>query len=215
MNKLTEDQEEKLEYWRRKIRNTWRIAEECERPCPEPLKVWEMVQLEMKFYCGDFVLGQTVASYAAQWVESRNPFYIDGAVYLCSTAGIEPPPALAALMAEVARRRFTGEQFNGTADQIDRETAKSQALTLMANLRSAGATMEDASSKAARFMADHYSGRPLKASSLQKAYTDKWRSLENALRKYCFEGSERNAEWRDILDKLPDADEELRGNRRD
>lgn len=215
MNKLTEDREEELEYWCKKIRNTWRIAEECERPCPEPLKVWEIVQLEMKFYCGDFVLGQTVASYAAQWVESRNPFYIDGAVYLCSTAGIEPPPALVALVAEVARRRFIGEQFNGTADQIDRETAKAQALTLMANLRSAGATTEEASSKAARFMADHYSGRPLKASSLQKSYPEKWRTLENHLRRYCLRGSERHAEWQFLFDRLPDADDELRGNRRD
>lgn len=215
LSALSPDRTKQLDHWRGKIRNEWRIAEECGLSRTEAGKIYDMVQLEMKFYCPDFMRGRTIASYAMHWIETRNPHYIDGAVYLCSLSGIAPPSALAELVAEVARLRFLGEVRGGTSDQIDREVAKNQALTLMANLRSAGASLGVAASKAARFMSDYYSGRALKASSLQKFYTDEWRRVEKSLRKYCEQDGERLAQWQQILAELPDADDDLRGNRRE
>ncbi|WP_422932530.1 hypothetical protein [Sphingobium cupriresistens] len=218
MSTLSPDQTKRLEYWRGKLRNEWRIADECGPPRTEAGKVWDMVQLEMKFYCPDFMLGMTIASYASQWVETRNPHFIDGAVYLCSLSAIAPPPAVAELVAEVARLRFLGDVRGGTPEQIDREAAKNQTLTLMANLRAAGASLEVAASKASKFLSDHYEGRALKASSLQKFYTGEWRRLEIVLRdnmRLDDDGADRLAQWQQILAALPEADDDLRGNRRD
>lgn len=217
LNQLGPDRAKVLDCWRDELRNQWRIAEGCGRPRTEAGKVWDMVQLEMKFYCPDFMRGMTIASYAMQWVETRNPHFIDGAVYLCALSNFDPPPALAALVAEAARQRFLGEVQGGTPDQIHRSNAKSQALTLMANLRVAGASLELAASKAAKFMADHEPGRALKASSLEKYYSSEWRRLEDALRRQIGEEAEGNrlAQWKQILASLPEADDELRGNRRE
>lgn len=218
MTTLSAEQAERLDHWRGKLRNEWRIAEECGLPRTEAGKVWDMVQLEMKFCCPDFMQGMIIAYYATQWVETRNPHFIDGAVYLCALSGIEPSPAIAELVAEVARLRFLGEVRGGTPDQIKRDAAKNMALTLMANLRAAGASLEDSASKAAQFMSDRNSGRPLKSSSLQKFYTAEWRRLEIVLRdnlRLDDDGAHNRTQWQQILAALPSADDDLRGNRRE
>lgn len=214
---LTPEREAELEERHAKIRNGWRIAEDCGLPATESEKVWEMVRAEMRFYCPDFMRGVSIAEHARQWIETRNPFHVDAAVQLCGLVGIAPPPTLASLVAEVARLRLAGDVRGGTAAKIFREAAKDHALVFMTNLCAAGLTLEQASIKAAAQLMHPQFGARYNASSLQKFYSKRWRKMESERREYwntTDEGAAQLAEWQRIIPSLPDAPEELWGERR-
>lgn len=205
-----------LERRRAEVRNQWRIAEECGETVSAARKVADMVWLEMKFFCHDFMRGMNVAEYARQYVLTGNPHYIDGAVYLCSLSGIAPPPSLATLVAEVAKLRFSGNIRAGTASQIRKANAKGYALNMMVNLCAAGATVDVAASKVARHLADNGGGFQFKASTLEKEYGERMRGHEHWRRAefVAEDGRDKLDEWRRILAQLPDAEDDLKGWRR-
>ena len=205
-----------LEEERADERNGWRIAEDCGDPKSEADKVWGMVWLEMRFYCPDFMRGLSIAHHARQWIETRNPFYIDAAGYLCDLSGISPPPALAELVADVQLKRLRGDVRAGTGAKIFKEAAKDHALTLMTVLCAAGLTQKAASIKAAaQLMHPQFGGR-YKASVLEKDYTKSknFRRIQAARQEYWTtteEGAAQLAEWLRIIPQLPDAPDEMIG----
>lgn len=216
MSELSPDREAELERSRAFKHRGWRIATDCGLPPSEADKVWDIVWLEMNFYCPDFMKGMSIAHHARCWIENRNPFHIDAAVVLCGQVGIRPPPALAELVLDVARRRLTGEIQSGTPAKIMREAAKDHALNMMVSLCAAGLTREEAASKAAAQLLHPQFAASYNASSLEKWYTKKWRDREAQRRDYWAtpEGAEQREEWLNIIPLLPDAPPELKGERR-
>ena len=215
-NQLSPEREAELEQARNFTHNGWRIADDCGMPCSEAAKVWEMVHLEMKFHCPDFMRGLSIASYAKSWIETRNPYFIDAAVVLCRRSGVDPPPSLMALVGDVAALRFDGEARGGTAAKIRKQNARDYAFNLMANLCAAGASREIAASKAAKYLADIGAGISYKASSLEKDYPQHWRDME-ADKTDTFHQPQNASlltEWQRILAMLPEANDELKGERR-
>ena len=216
--RLTRAREAELERWRATARNGWRISESLGMPSSAAKKLGEIVRLEMQFYCADFMRGLSVASHAQQWLETGNPHHIDAAVHLCALSGIAPPPALAVEVAKVAAERLSGPIRRGTADKIIRDGVLGRALTLMAGLRSAGASLEVAASKAARHIADTAPHR-FKASTLERRYSERYLqgtpTLEAELHGAWTEHPpEVHAQWEALLAALPDAGPGLKGERR-
>jgi hypothetical protein len=215
--------EAELEIGRAELRNLWRIGEELGHPMPDHLKVHDLVLTEMKFRAG-FQVSLAVANLAEEWIRTRNPYLIDQAVILCANANIEPPSALWAEIAAVARQRFDGNTRGGTPDSVRKHDALEQAFTLMLNLRHAGATVEVAASKAARWLAEAAPGQSVKASTLERRYSEKWlvSAEENGpTREEDFinrwektKSEEVKAIWEEALKAMPDANDELKGNRR-
>lgn len=204
-----------LEQRKAETRNCWRISTDCGNPPTDAHKVWDMVWLELQFHCSDFRTATSIAYHSRQWMESRNPFHIDAAVMLCSDIDISPPPTLAELVADVARRRMAGQISGGTPESIFKEAAKDHALSLMTNLCAAGLTRAEAASKAAAQLLNPIFGAHYKASSLQKEYRkDKSRRATEAKRREYWksaEGAQQKAEWLSIIPSMPDAPPELQG----
>lgn len=88
-------------------------------------------------------------------------------------------------------------------------------MTRIAKLCAAGETQDVAASKVARLMADMGTGIVFKASTLDKYYTKKWQYIEADFQELFADEPEHLAEWQRALDALPEADDELKGNRRD
>lgn len=216
--------ETELERRRTELRNCWRIAEDTGLPTPKHVQVHELIMVEMKFRA-DFKLSMAVAHLVAEWIETRNPYAIDQAVVLCGDAGIEPPRTLWAEIANVARQRFAGEERGGTPSRIEKSAAHEMALALMLNLRDAGASVEVAASKAARWLSDNLPSHVVvRASTLERRYSEEW-LVRSAPNKPTREAT-RFKQWKDTKTKevrdiwtaalhtMPDASGKLKGNRR-
>lgn len=217
-NRLTRAREAELERWRAVAHNGWRISESLGMPSSAAEKLGELVRLEMQFYCPDFMRGLSIASHAQQWLETGNPHHIDAAVHLCALSGIAPPPALAVEVAKVAAERLSGPIRRGTAEKIIRAGVLGRALTLMTVLRAAGASLEVAASKAARYNAETAPHR-FKASTLEKRYSERYLqgtpTLEAELhRAWTEHPPEVHAQWKAMLAALPEAEPDLKGERR-
>lgn len=215
--KLTPEREAELNHQREFIRNGWRISTECGNPPSEAEKAFDMVRLEMGFLQPDLMLAITVANYASDWLRTGNPYNLDFAKLLCQRAGINPPPYLAELDARVSEQRIEGSLRGGTAAQIKKENARNFAFNLMSCLGAAGATRAESASKAARALAQSGASHKFKASTLEHEYPDNWKRLELDRKAYFLEpGNEGLLKtWQHLRTILPDADEELKGNRRD
>ncbi len=212
-----------LKRFKTELLNCWRIAEELGQPTPKYLQVHELVSLEMKFRA-EFPLAMKVANLAADWIKTANPYLIDQAVILCSDAGVVPSDALWVEVANVARKRFAGEVIGGTPDRIKKDDAMAQAFTIMLNLRDSGATMAIAASKAARWLSENAPDQSIKASTLERRYSKTWlakakpggptREEEMIARWKESKTQEVKDTWAALLKALPDADDELKGDRR-
>ena len=203
-----------LEFRRENLRNQWRISEECGNPPSEADKVRDMVLLEMKFACSNLPRCLSVAKYASDWVSTRNPFHIDAAVYLCSLDGCTPPPALAEQVAAVAKARLFGHSRAGTAEQIFKDNARAYAMTLMAKLCAAGATVESSASKVAQQLASQTGSPVFKASSLERYYARAGRDIERDMRKDFADDPVHLAEWQATIEEMAEACDDLKGDRR-
>lgn len=205
------------------LENAWRIADELGDPTPESVKVFELVSLEMKFRA-KFEVAMNVASLASQWIKTGNPFCIDRAVVTCFAAGVEPSPSLQHVIAQVARRRLEGTISSGTPEKLAVEDAKQRTLLFIANLIHSGETKDRACSKgAARHARDFPHLKPLKASTLDRYYSDEWRTpgLDGLTREGRtfprwdeYKDEATREEWESIAKDAPEADDDLRGERR-
>lgn len=212
-----------LARFKEQLENVWRIADELGDPTPENMKVFELVRLEMGFRAR-FEVAMNVATLASQWIATRNPFCIDRAVVTCFAAGVEPCPSLQRLIAQVAHRRLNGEISSGTPEKLANEAAKHAILLFIANLIHSGETKDAACSKgAAKHATDYPDLKRLKASTLDRYYSDEWRTPDKkgkTREDRTFAGWDKykddatREEWARIAQEAPTADDCLRGERR-
>lgn len=215
---LSAEREAELERCRAELRNGWRISESAGIPASQGRKLWALVALEMRFYCADFMRGQSVAVHAKLWADTGNPHHIDAAVHLCALSGMAPPPALATEVAKVAASRLNGTVRAGTADKIVKAGVLDRALLIMLALRAAGASLSVAASKAARYIDENAPCR-FKASTLERRYSERYlrgdATLEAEYLKAWQEHPPEAAEFRAaMLAGLPEAEPDLKGERR-
>lgn len=202
------------------LKKTWETGERIGLPTSEVQKVWGLLSLELEFSGKSLVELESVAWFARQWMETKNPHYIDAAFLACRKAGISPPPTLLTLMEDVATIRFAGLERGGTGKRIQDESIHAEALRIVCGLHLAGASVEVAASKAARYIADQELGKTYKASTLERDYGSNFRCGSPSLEAIMREAMERAPEehrqtWARLVSALPDADDELKGNRRD
>lgn len=212
-----------LARFKEQLENEWRIGEELGDPTPYHRKVFELVRLEVGCR-SSFEMAMNVASLASQWITTRNPFCIDRAVVSCFAAGIEPPPSMQHLIAQVAHLRLHNKTLSGTPQKLANETAKQDALLFIANLIHTGENKAAACSKgAARHATIYPQLKRLKASTLDIYYSAEWRTPDSAgetreSRMFAhWNGSKSEAvrsEWARIAKDALEADDDLRGERR-
>jgi hypothetical protein len=202
------------------LKKTWETGEKIGLPSSEAEKVWGMLSLELEFSGKPLAELEGVAWFARQWMETKNPHYIDAAFLACRKVGIAPPPTLLVLMEDVATARFAGLERGGTGKRIRDDSIHAEALRIVCGLHLAGASVEVAASKAARYIADQKLGKTYKASTLERDYSSNFRcsspSLEDVMREAMERASDEHRQtWARLVSDLPEADDDLRGNRRD
>lgn len=202
------------------LKKTWETDERIGLPASEAEKVWGLLSLELEFSGKPLVELESVAWLARQWLETKNPHYVDAAFLVCRKAEIVPPPTLLRLMEDVALVRFAGLDRGGTGKRIRDDSIHAEALRLVCCLHVAGASVGVAASKAARYIADKGLGKAYKASTLERDYGTKFRSgnpsLEAVIREAMQRASDEHRQtWARLVSDLPDAGDELKGNRRD
>ncbi|HCE38789.1 MAG: hypothetical protein CL549_04355 [Alcanivorax sp.] len=182
-------------------------------------KEYEYVKLEVQFTAG-WDAAMALAGLVYSWMTKRNPHYLDLAMTYCRQHEIPPTPTLWRLLGELAEMRINGDSLPGTPEKIIKEKAASAILILMANLIYHGDTLESAASKAAAEYKRRYPQlKPYKASSLERKYTDEWRNPGwerdhfATWDKHGLPDQWRDA-WKQIRDALPEADPEMKGDRR-
>ena len=209
------------EEYRRRREALEREYEVQRRPhVPTAFEVFEFVKLEIQFAARSDAAAMAVAGLAHRWVESRNPYYLDMAMACCRQQEIPPTPTLWRLIGELDERRINGDSLSGTPGKIVKEQAARAVLILMANLIYQGDTLESAASKAAAEYKRRYPQlKPYKASSLERKYTDEWR--RPGFERDQFATWDKRGlpdqwqdAWRQIRDALPEADPEMKGDRR-
>jgi hypothetical protein len=161
-------------------------------------------------------------SHVYAWRKEKNPYYIDLIMMGCKQFDIMPPPALLAVIAETATARFDGDP-SGTAAKVMNDNFRGQAITLMLNLIYAGDKLGTAASKAAQWYSTTFpSAKRLKASHLERLYSDQYRKTgieKEHFSEWDIQSERRENEglpqyWQKVREVLPMADDELAGNRR-
>ena len=201
------------------LKKTWETGEKIGLPRSEAEKVWGVLSLELELSGKPLAELEGVAWFARQWVETKNPHYIDAAFLVCRKAEIATPPTLLRLMEDVALIRFAGLDRGGTGKRIRDDGIHAEALRLVCCLHLAGASVEVAASKAARYIADQGLGKSYKASTLERDYGTDFRrgspSLEDVMREAMDRAPDEHRQtWARLVSNLPEADDNLKGNRR-
>lgn len=201
------------------LKERWDSAAKQGKPRPEARKLWEQLSLELEFSGKPLAELEGIALYGLRWMETKNPFYIDAAILLCREHGIDPPPSLMQLLAEVAAIRFQGLEKGGTAKKIRNEGIQGEALRIICCLHIAGLPLQEAASKAARYIDDLKLGKSFKASTLEREYSTVFRGGEPNLEAEVRDGWMRMSEadrqeWARLTQEMPDANDDLMGSRR-
>lgn len=196
---------------------SWKSAETHEKALTEAEKVWEKLLLELEFAGDDCGALTNVALWGRFWIEEQNPYYIDLAYSACRQAQIEIPATLFELMDQVAEARLSKKHLPGTPKKIIDTLQLSEALRIVCGLHIAGAPVEVASQKVAQLIANQRMGKPLKASTLERRYAERYRAGKPSIEDTMRDGMSHEylAGWQELLSNLPDADEDRIGNRRD
>lgn len=183
----------------------------------------EIVELEMRYSGSYEIPGLTphVAELVYRWKMEGNAYYMDKVLLLCHRHGITLPPSVIAEVTAAAKKRYQGGTgaLKTTADSIERDANKWQALLLMMNLIYHGEKQHRAGSKAAQYMVDVMKVKPIKASTLDKYYVREIRA--SGIEAEYFESWKRQFDdqhregWEQIIDVLPEAGGTLKGTRRE
>lgn len=172
---------------------------------------------------GNSMLSNFCAQHVHGWFCDKNPHHIDLAFSTCMDYGVQPPPTLIKVMAEVAAARLNG-QLSGTADRLLKDKIKARTFRIVLNLVHAGDTLQDATSKAVRWCREQYPDEKTpKASSLSKDYEKAFRKPDGSGRtqeqQYFaswdkWKTDEAKTFWAKARASMPLADSELTGARR-
>ncbi|MAC34876.1 MAG: hypothetical protein CME38_14925 [Haliea sp.] len=183
----------------------------------QDLELAERVLSEMRSRA-PFELALFVSNAVHSWRATRNPYHMDLALMACKQHEAMPSPAVIEAATEAAQLRFNGEA-SGTAEKIITERAKSEALLLMASLIYRQLPQHVAASKAAtQHSASHPKLKPLKASTLERYYSDRYVKTGREAELFAswdrVLGEQEAAGWQELARTLPMADDELTGSRR-
>jgi hypothetical protein len=122
-----------------------------------------------------------LAHLVMRWKESNQDSFLDVAIQFCDDKDLPILNELREYLAEAARGRNPYYETKAFLEGV-----KGQAFLAMAQLIYQGATLAEAAGKAAAWMFDN--GTPMKASTLEKQYTAKFRSGAEPLETVYFEG---------------------------
>ena len=171
----------------------------------------------------DIAFSSNIADLVIEWAMRRNNFFIDYATLKCLEKRIYPPPVLERIILKTLRQRFRIEERAGSPKNVIHQIAKSETLMLMLRMVYVGYSLKVASSKAARWMASMFPGHSLKASRLERMYSDEKKSLgqngERSQQDLMFEKwhkslrPDQEEQWRKEFSDMPEADDELMGTR--
>lgn len=193
-------------------RRVWASAERVGRPYTPAQKAFESVNDELR---GHTTANQylVIASHVKRWVETRNPHYMDAAVYCCLLWELPETETVQAEKLKAIKLRFTGGA-SGTPEKVNREGMTTWCFNFMANLIFEGVKLEDAASKVAAA-----AGQMLKASTLARYYADRYHkgtpSIEDEMfRVWSRDREGHAAEWKPLIEVMPDTPEHERGERR-
>lgn len=135
----------------------------------------------------------------SQAVKTRNPFYADKAVGLCSLYQFNLTPTMQKIVAATAVARIGGSP-SGTFGQIQRNGRNEAVATWMAHLVAAGNGIQEASEKAASLYEINFpKEKPKPASSISKFYEEHFRNL-------CVLGRPNQQ----VINEMHESDERLR-----
>jgi hypothetical protein len=201
------------------LQKTWAAGEKVGVMRSEPERIWSVLSLELEFSGKPLAEIESIAWLARQWLETKNPHYIDAAFVSCRAAGITTPPTLLQLVEDVADTRLAGLERGGKGTSIRNAAVHEEGLRILCCLHLAGAPVEMAASKAARYIADHGFGKTYKASTLELDYGRKYRRGQpnfEAIMRTAFERADGSVRkhWTALVADLPEADDDLKGNRR-
>jgi len=155
-----------------------------------------------------------IAWLVVRWKETGQASFLDVAMQYCDDKDLPILKELRKFFAELARKRSPYEE-----SKAYKEAMKDKAFTGMVQLIYQDATLSEAAGKAAAWM--HDNNVPTMASTLEKQYTEKYRSGKKPLEQILIEGWKHESDsglddalsrQRNIL-RGPTADE--LGNRRD
>lgn len=190
----------------------WAIAEALGRPYSRAQKAFDSVSDELRSLttANRFLV---VASHVKKWIETRNPHYMDAAVYCCWLWELPETETLQAEKVNAVKLRFTGGA-SGTPEKVNREGMTTWCLNGMANLIFEGVKLEDAASKVAAA-----AGQMFKASTLARYYADRYRKGSPSIEDEMFRAWSRDREghaaaWKPLIEVMPDTPEHERGERR-
>jgi len=179
------------------LKSAWEVREALGPPMSEADRVWDLVSLELRFSANDKPRQhlQSIRSHVRQWMETRNPHYVDAAFLDCRKAGIAPTPTLLKLMEEVSTLRLAGLDRGGTGKQIHNSRVHSEALRIVCFLHLSGLSVPVAASKAARYISDQNQGKRYKASTLERDYCDHFRVGKPSLEDFHREALSRTTDY--------------------
>lgn len=144
-------------------KRSWEIAEELGSPVPEYLKLYESLCDELR-ECSYPEQYLPVADLAANWIKSRNPYYMDAAILLWSSFEKPITSTLQHEQVAVSKLRWEGDP-RGTADKVKKQQIRGAALMIMANLCHAGLSVPQAAK-----VAENIVNGKFKYTSLAKFY---------------------------------------------
>lgn len=148
----------------------------------------------------------------------REPYYLHLAASYCYSNHIPPIPTLWRLQCEASVREERGETPSSRRVQIKKEIAKRGIFSLMGNLIYAGQTLERAAYQAAEAYQYLYPElAAYKASSLQQGYLKNVRrpGIEKQFfREWDKAGFKNSPVWQQVMELIPEADDDLKGERR-
>ncbi len=158
---------------------------------------------------------RTLAGLVQRWIETGTPSYLDDALIYCEINNLPVTSELRKHLASGASARIGGKTTKAL-----REGYKDKAFLLMVNLIFHGASLREASGKAAVWISSQNLGYTVKASSLEKDYPLKYRQGQPSLEEEFHNEwrtnpqPEYDAGWERIRKELPEPSDEERGERR-
>ena len=158
---------------------------------------------------------RTLANLVKRWIETGTASFMDDAVEYCELKDLPVTSVLRRHLSEAAYKRRGNKPSKAM-----REGMQDNAMRTIANLIYIGAPLKEAAGKAAHWLNGQALGYTLKASSLEKEYTAKYRtgdpSIEGTMHASWRESpnNEFDMDWRRLRESLPEPDDDELGNRR-
>ncbi|MGX7705528.1 hypothetical protein [Methylobacterium sp. Gmos1] len=157
------------------LERLWEIGESVGESTPDYRKVYEKIVVELSAKTS-FDISRGLAAMASNWVRTKDLYYTDEIIILMLDNKITDSPTLNEQVKHAIQLRREGRARADSYRSRATEEAKQQALFVIANLISVGASLAVACRKAVVWHADTYPGlKPFRASTIEKCYVNEWR----------------------------------------